>query len=57
MPYLELLTRNGLTEVIEGNVPKYKTTAKGNTALMHFREIESLIPDLKDITVQESAEV
>jgi hypothetical protein len=29
MPYLELITRNGLAERIEGGVPRYKTTAKG----------------------------
>jgi hypothetical protein len=29
VPYLELITRNGLAERIEGGVPRYKTTAKG----------------------------
>jgi predicted transcriptional regulator len=29
VPYLELITRNGLVERIEGGVPRYKTTARG----------------------------
>jgi predicted transcriptional regulator len=29
VPYLELITRNGLAERIEGGVPRYKTTARG----------------------------
>jgi predicted transcriptional regulator len=57
MPYLELLTRNGLAVKIEGNVLRYKITAKGETALMHFREIEILIPDLKSIPEEEGVAV
>jgi predicted transcriptional regulator len=28
VPYLELITRNGLAERIEGGMPRYKATAK-----------------------------
>jgi hypothetical protein len=28
MPYLELITRNGLAERTEGRVPRYKATAR-----------------------------
>jgi predicted transcriptional regulator len=45
-PYLELLLKNSLVEMIEGNVPRYKTTTMGLEALRHFRELEALIPDL-----------
>jgi hypothetical protein len=44
MPYLELITRNGLAERIEGGVTRYKTTAKGEEALRCMRELERLMP-------------
>jgi hypothetical protein len=37
VPYLELITRNGLAERIEGGVTRYKTTAKGEEALRCMR--------------------
>jgi predicted transcriptional regulator len=40
VPYLELLVRNGLAERTEGEVLRYRTTAKGEEALQHFRELE-----------------
>ncbi len=45
MPYLELVTRNGLAEGVEGEVLKYKTTAKGRKALRCMRELERLMPE------------
>jgi predicted transcriptional regulator len=45
MPYLELVTRNGLAERIEGGVPRYKTTAKGEEALRCMRELERLMSE------------
>jgi hypothetical protein len=44
VPYLELITRNGLAERIEGGVMRYKTTAKGEKALRCMRELERLMP-------------
>jgi hypothetical protein len=44
VPYLELITRNGLAERVEGGVPRYKTTAKGEEALRCMRELERLMP-------------
>jgi predicted transcriptional regulator len=44
MPYLELITRNGLAERTEGGVTRYKTTAKGEKALKCMRELERLMP-------------
>ncbi len=40
VPYLELLVRNGLAERTEGEVLRYKTTAKGEEALMPERGAE-----------------
>lgn len=54
-PYLELLLKNGLVEMIEGNVLRYKTTTKGLEALRHFRELEALIPDLSISSEEEQA--
>jgi hypothetical protein len=44
VPYLELITRNGLAERVEDGVPRYKTTAKGEAALRCMRELERLMP-------------
>jgi len=38
VPYLEMVTRNGLAEVAEGTVVRYRTTAKGEEALRCMRE-------------------
>ncbi len=45
MHYLELVTRNGLAVGVEGEVLKYKTTAKGEEALRYMRELERLMPE------------
>lgn len=44
-PYLILLDKNGLIETIPGSRPLYKITLRGKDALLHFRAIETLIPD------------
>lgn len=44
-PYLELITRNGLAERIEGGVMRYRTTAKGEEALRCMKELERLMPE------------
>jgi predicted transcriptional regulator len=33
VPYLDLLTSNGLMEKVEGSIVRYRTTAKGEAAL------------------------
>jgi predicted transcriptional regulator len=45
--YLEIILGNGLAERTEGTTPRYRTTAKGFEALRHFRELETLIPELR----------
>lgn len=45
--YLDLLIRNGLAEIVEGETLKYRTTQKGAEALRHFQEIERLIPEME----------
>jgi len=44
-PYLELVTRNGLAIGVEGEVFRYKTTAKGEEALRCMRRLERLMPE------------
>lgn len=48
VPYLELITRNGLVERKEGEVPRYRTTAKGEEALGHMRALLKMIPERED---------
>jgi predicted transcriptional regulator len=45
VPYLELITRNGLVVGVEGEVQRYKTTEKGMEALRCLRELEELMPE------------
>jgi len=40
VPYLEMVTRNGLAEAVEGAVVWYETTANGKVALRCMRELE-----------------
>jgi predicted transcriptional regulator len=42
-PYLDTLDRNDLIEIIPGSCPLYRTTQKGNAALLHLKAIEELI--------------
>lgn len=44
-PYLATLNRNGLVEIISGPHPLYRTTQRGEDALMHLRALEELILD------------
>jgi len=46
VPYLDLLIRNGLAESVEGETLRYRTTPKGAQALLHFQEIEKLMPEI-----------
>jgi hypothetical protein len=41
VPYLEMITRNGLADVVEGTMVRYRTTAKGEAALRCMRELEN----------------
>ena len=53
VPYLELITRNGLAVKVDGTTLRYKTTAKGEEALRCLRELEELMPELgEDISVE-----
>ena len=47
VPYLEKITRNGLDEVAEGTMVRYRTTAKGERALRYMRELETCINELR----------
>jgi len=40
---MEILTHRGLLVREEGEIPLYRTTDKGETALGHLRELERLI--------------
>lgn len=40
-PYLELLVKNGMIEVKEGQIKLYKTTAKGKELLKNFKVIQN----------------
>jgi predicted transcriptional regulator len=42
-PYLAILNKNNLIEIIPGPHPLYKTTQKGNKALFHLNAIEELL--------------
>jgi predicted transcriptional regulator len=44
-PYLAILIKNELLEVVEGFPTLYKTTKKGCKVLEYFTEIEKLMPD------------
>jgi predicted transcriptional regulator len=45
-PYIELLTKNGLLEMVGGPAITYKTTKKGMKMLKDFKSIQSELPDL-----------
>ena len=43
LSYLSILNRNGLIEIIPGKYPFYKTTPKGEDALIHLKALEEII--------------
>jgi len=45
VPYLDLMTRKGLLEIIHGKRPSYKTTPKGKTTLERLRVIKEKITE------------
>jgi predicted transcriptional regulator len=46
MPYLELITRNGLAvRKMGGPIIYYETTPKGLEALIHMRALEEMMPE------------
>jgi predicted transcriptional regulator len=45
VPYLDLLISKGLRERVDGMIARYKTTAKGEAALGHMRELEKIMPE------------
>ena len=45
VPYLDLLISNVLMERVDGTIARYKTTAKGEAALGHMRELEKMMPE------------
>jgi predicted transcriptional regulator len=48
LPYLDLLTRDGLLEAVPDKSTIYKTTPKGEKALEALRAIEKAIPERLD---------
>jgi len=53
-PYIDLLSKNDLIEVINGSITIYKTTGKGIKMLKEFRNIQEELPELyASITIKE----
>lgn len=46
IPYIELLTKNGLLESTNGSLTIYTTTAKGLKLLKDFKSIQNVIPEI-----------
>ncbi|MHC1686758.1 MAG: winged helix-turn-helix domain-containing protein [Methanothrix sp.] len=42
-PYMELLNQRGLVVRIEGALPRYRITDKGEEALGHLRKLEEMV--------------
>ncbi|HOT07082.1 MAG: hypothetical protein A4E45_01254 [Methanosaeta sp. PtaB.Bin039] len=40
-PYLDLLAKNGLIDVVQGHTTTYKTTSKGSELLERFRLVQN----------------
>lgn len=54
-PYIELLSKNGLIEIVQGQTVYYKTTQKGIKILKEFRHIQGELPELyNNIAMNES---
>ncbi len=56
IPYIDLLTKNGLleTSTTKSSVI-FKTTPKGLKLLKDFKNIQSVIPEIYDLTEKEKA--
>ena len=46
VPYIDLLIKNGLAERIEGEHPRWRTTARGEEALRHMQALQELMPEM-----------
>ncbi|MDI9416755.1 MAG: winged helix-turn-helix domain-containing protein [Methanothrix sp.] len=57
IPYIDLLTKNGLLEVSTTNRPSviFTTTPKGLKLLKDFKSIQSVIPEIYDLAEREKA--
>lgn len=57
IPYIDLLTKNGLLEVSTTNKSSviFTTTPKGLKLLKDFKSIQSVIPEIYDLTEKEKA--
>ncbi len=57
IPYIDLLTKNGLLEVSTTNRPSviFTTTPKGLKVLKDFKSIQSVIPEIYDLAEREKA--
>lgn len=54
-PYIELLCKNGLIEIVQGQTVYYKITQKGIKILKEFRHIQDELPELyNDAAINES---
>lgn len=43
IPYMDILVHKGLIVRVDGAIPLYRTTDKGEAALGHLRELERLV--------------
>ena len=46
MPYQDLLIKNGLVEIVEGDLLRYRITSRGEEVLGHMRAQEELMPEM-----------
>lgn len=46
VPYLEMLIKNGLAEIVEGEHLRYRTTPVGMQALRHMCKLEKLMQEM-----------
>lgn len=47
IPYLEGLSRDGLLEIVPGEISLFKITQRGTEALEHLKAIGELMPSFK----------
>lgn len=46
VPYIDLLLKNGLVERLEGEHPRWRTTARGEEALRHMQALQEMMPEM-----------